>query len=254
MSLLDKVDDMLVGTVASEEHQETVLKSVREAVEYYQPRIERRTGHDLGDVEVKPESAFIDDLIGETYKEFEEDLENTTDNSDTGLYNQFKKIAMRGALKGVKPLGKALYAMRRNPSRSMFTHMKTKDIYVPFGPIQTNHDLVQGDRIQKPEETTVHELSHILWFTIGDNDSMMESRRNNPRTFETWKEGFAEYCARHEFENILPDTVRHGDDPRYEREANLVKNVIQREGDILLDIPNRWYELHEKHNDLYDKV
>lgn len=241
-----RVNEIVLGDVASEEEKQNVLGEMRRCVDQYKGYVEDRLDVDLSRVEVKDDSELVDDVAGKYHREATSSMYKSAWRHGRlpNAYDKAKANAKSGMIELLKPVGRALRKLRRDPKQQFNANPLTKNIYVPFGFNQEIAEQYGDGRLDNIEADTIHELTHVAWFEKSDMNFLDARRQYGARAQEAWHEGFAaEYCVQHAFDDLVSTSPTNA----YEDHLRFMEEVIQREGrNIITDIPNDWTRLHEK--------
>lgn len=221
-----------------EKDKEAYLDRVREAVDHYSPMIESRTGISLGDINVKD------------MREYKEKIRT----------NARDLASSRGSLSTltnyvIPSIGAGLIYPFLSASALMKTD--TPNIYVAAN-FWASLNQLSG---VGPDQPVVHELTHVLWDTLGGyNSSNIQSdmvcvyKKRNIKAQITllkkmirlgeWNEGFATYGDGTWFADFYPTGIKTTTlSGRYKRGQKLVKHLVERHGEqVLFQIPLKWEE------------
>lgn len=233
MNLLKLLKIHQIYLPASKKERESYLERVRTAVDRYKPKIEERTGANLGEILVKD------------YKDILYEIDDTQDDSKSLQHylqngNLFEKVAAYSSM-GVAHLIRMVVGLRSNMK---YLHLRLKDhssIYINFGLLPKGERILEEMAgIDATERDTVHELSHALWYALGGEKTYDKNEM-------TWNEGFATYCELDWFRDLYPDGYFIPRPNLFTHEGEYIdgrkkiENLVQEYGEeILLRIPSEW--------------
>lgn len=228
----------------TEKEKQAYLARAEDKVKLYQPKIEEKTGVELGKVYVLPYMLDIYQKIYQSYNFVCNEL-RTERKKDISKIEEFFRdaidftaIASLMAYKGTSKIIGGYF-------RQQHTAMAAREdcLLVPFGFVtKIGLDLERNNIANYFDTTIVHELSHILWNKIenqGSNRRLVDYREIG--------EGFATYCETTYFAELYPK----GQDNQiatlpklYMDGKKKIEQLVANYGEkILLEIPNRWPEL-----------
>jgi tetratricopeptide (TPR) repeat protein len=209
-----------------------VLGLYRCAVRDYQPRIEQRTGVQLGTISVRD------------FEELDVDfLSNVKSRRRTSLARLFPRAVREWSL---RQLQNHLASTRAGRGRACSACYYGNGIYVSF----SHHLCPPREYITS---NVVHELSHALWERV-EGVPLSHRRawtRRKRQKVQLLSEGFATYAERVYFLDVYPPCVRtilRQTPPEkgsiYDRGLRRVEELVQQHGpEIFLEIPKRWRDL-----------
>lgn len=214
--------------------REFFLGIYRSAVDFYQPRIERRTGVLLGSIAVRDYSRMHEDVMREFMQR------------GTWLTRIVRAIARRHYR---RLFAQALEKTYADQASKHIAAYRGSTIYVSFSCNAAHEESVAT--------TTVHELAHALWEKLeGIPLNMVREGRRRRDTQEADKyrllaEGFAMYAERTWFLDLYPLAIRRTvqqmeakADSVYSRGYQQVEQLVQDHGpQILTELPKRWRSL-----------
>lgn len=215
---------------ASKKERKGYLEKVRTAVDTYKPKIEERTGANLGEVLVKDYKDFLDEIDEqEGIRRLEDDFQYRN------LFERGIAYSAMGLIHLVRMGFGLTFSMR---------HLHLKDhssIYVNFSLLPRAARILQEvTRMDATEMETVHELSHELWYALG-------GEKTSDKNGRIWNEGFATYCELDWFRDIYPDGcfIPKSDlftsGKVYTNGRKKIENLVQECGEeVLLKIPSEW--------------
>jgi hypothetical protein len=212
------------------------LSIYRLAVDYYKPRIEKRSGVSLGDIAVWE----FEKLPGHEMAEI------SRQKSRWLPYVLWRLLHGKRLSKYAEQLARSNAIAGRRYTACYFR----RAIYVSF-----------ASGVQHEEEvatTVVHELSHALWETLSgvpfhaQPSGTERLRPKDRRILKLLIEGFAVYCEKAWFLDLYPGHLRESVQKRklipdsvYERGFLQVNRLVEKYGsEIVLEIPKRWHELN----------
>jgi hypothetical protein len=217
------------------------LALYRSAIDFYKPRIEKRTGVALGDISAWDYSCL--------HQHVSEDHANL---ASSWLVRLLRSLVLRRRpLRYAKVIETTFATGACNCAATYYRGA----IYVSFSSGTPHEEAVAA--------ITVHELSHALWERIeGDHldAKYMNTTRLSGADHERYKlfvEGYATYAERIWFADLYPACFRgRGGAGRavmhssllpgsvYQRGLNRIEGLVQQHGpQILLEIPKLWQRL-----------
>jgi hypothetical protein len=221
-----------MSTQLTEADNQFFLGLYRQAVAFYQPKIEKRTGVSLGKIDVwdyrQLDQHFVSDLKRGKYP---------------WLVGFVRATALRSRLRKVSEHLKATHA---NRARNCCASYYKSAIYVSFSVDIRRH--VEGIAL-----TAVHELSHALW-EKHEGIPLHEKRSGTMADQEKFRllvEGFATYAERIWFVDLYPQCVKetmpyvqYDKASIHFRGLQRVQELVNQSGpQVLLEIPKRWRSL-----------
>lgn len=228
----------------SKRKKEELFSLAREKVRYYQPRMEERTGVKMGKFKVKDLSEYpydysLNDIAHEVCR--------------SGNNSSRRRIEMSHALQlTLARVPMEIIRLFLAPQAKYYD----RAIYFPFGLMNRLENVSSRTREKNIDLIVVHELSHGLWDKINRNfngglEELDDKIVREFRSYNTWSEGFATYCHEVEFFDIYPEDVKANVSAKvgmtYPKARETVERAIAKYGkSILLEIPNRWRELHKE--------
>ena len=237
---------VLVGILPlTEKQKKDYVERVEEKRDFYQPLIEDKTGVKLGNVFVLPNRLAVKQDIYEMYTqlsdlELNKALAKTKSPTEKRISNVLLPFL---AIPPAMIIGSImLYHGERTEQK---VSLSTKDgcIRVPLG--YRKKQMLFCEKIGSPstlDELVVHELSHILWDKLENNNKLQKL----PSLEIT--EGFATYCQESFFADLYPkdyqlNTVEFGS-PVYDSGKKKIEELVAKYGEnVLLKIPNNWQRL-----------
>jgi hypothetical protein len=201
------------------------------AVSEYKPKIEQRTGVEIGDIEIKD--------FGELDRDRMQELEQAR---QPFLRRLLRRSAIKAWLKEYREAFAATHSERANSCVACY---RNNCIYVSFAPGVEYHEF--GIVF-----TTIHELTHALWERI--EGKPLHSRRDVSNTeqdkFCLLVEGYSTYAENSWFLDMYPQSVKRDrwrarptPGSLHERGMLRVTELVKHHGSqILLEIPRRWRE------------
>lgn len=236
----------------SEKQKQAYLTRIEDKVRIYQPKIEQKTGINLGKIHVLPNMLHCYQHIYNAYYK----LANAQDFPEY-FKIPFKTEAQQESvvqLAKVLAIPLTLIFMPVIAAGAKFmdhvAYLAAKDdcVLVPLG-IQTRQELSYekfGKNIHL-DEKVVHELSHILWNRIEDSSGY--AQRDFSLISDTWAEGFATYCHEEYFSDLYPRGYSVDKElvaGIYKKGKDRVQQVVNRYGIKALGvIPTQWQEFEE---------
>ena len=213
----------------TEADNEFFLGLYRNAVSFYQPKIERRTAVSLGKISVRDFRQFDQDKTCDYEQE-----------TSPGFFPLFKRARIKAQLRKWREHLKSTYEER---ARACMAAYYRSAIYVSFSQDIRYHE--EGIAL-----TTIHELSHALWETIEGEllDRPRAGTRADWEKFRLLVEGYATYADQVWFLDLYPacvrNTVNYAPPPRgsvhFQGLQNIRELVKKFGSQILLEIPKRW--------------
>jgi hypothetical protein len=206
--------------------QQFLLSIFSLAVDYYQPRIEQRTGTELGPISVWEHAKLQQHQI-EYYR---------------------KSLGFVRALFCSRKIQQYCDAVRQfaeDQSRNVWACYYRNAIYISFSTGVDHDDWIA--------EIVVHELAHALWEKLGGPTSsecakLPETERKQVRLLA---EGFATFAQSIWFRDLYPLYARIDvgyswwrRDSVYEQGIQKIRQIVKDRGSkVFLEIPSRWHEL-----------
>jgi len=222
------------GMPGTDAEREFFLRLYQSAVDFYKPRIEKRTGVALGRIAVWDHSQLHRDVL--------KVLRRQTGPRVVGF---FRSLALRRRLRRYSQTIAAEYA---DHARACAARYFRNAVYVSFDS-NTAHE--QGLAMN-----AVHELAHVLWERLEGEplDAKWLTGRLAEKGMEEFRvlvEGYATYAERIWFLDLYPiglrqDVQRSPLDPASIRSRGLrrVQELVEQHGpEILLKIPQQWRDL-----------
>jgi hypothetical protein len=211
----------------TEAENEFLLGVYRSAVDYYQPRIEKRTGVLLGKIRVWDHRQLDQHMMCNLERRL-------------GFLDRF---VLRRRLRKISQNLKSRYAERAQHCPAFYYRSA---IYVSFSVDVRCHE--EGLAV-----TAVHELSHGLWERLEGKplDEIRSCRKAKQEKFELLIEGYATYAQHVWFSDLYPECVKRmlphwGWDRAsiHFRGLRRIQELVEQFGpQILLKIPKRWRRL-----------
>lgn len=217
--------------------REDFLDKVRDRVDFYKPKIEERCNLNLGEVKVKDNSEFIDDVLyGANGLAWKDTLERGWRSGRVPSKTDFMFSYSTAAF--AELLMKFPIFLYNSFSGAEMRYFNST-IYVPFYFMNRFMDASFIGRIRTLDHTVVHELSHSVWYKIEPD----KYRDQNGR--RVWFEGFATYCEDEYFSDLYQDGTERLSDrflPKlYIRGKKQIEELVEQHGsDIVLEIPKKW--------------
>jgi Clp amino terminal domain, pathogenicity island component len=219
----------------NEAEREFFLSLYRSAVAYYKPKIEQRTGIQLGNISVLDYSVL-----------YQHKIEEYTEKVKPGMRGLIKSLLFRRSLRRYRERAASAYAKR---SHELSASYYRNAIYVSFESGTPHEEAVAL--------LAVHELSHALWERIAGEPIDQQwaiAARTNAEELEKYNlfiEGFATYAERVWFRDFYPSSMKHILDTWrlktgsvYLRGCRKIEMLVDKLGtEILLKIPKQWREL-----------
>jgi hypothetical protein len=219
----------------SKQFKEKHLDQIKARVANYQPKIEERTGINLGNIEVLDKREMSDELIREMIGEDflnEESLAKKLSIPPEIYY--FPKYAIISPL--IRVLNKIHY------DKAVMGYCDSK-IYVDLNKRLRNQFLGLNPSADDDYDV-VHELSHGLWEKL--RDSSIQNDFEESKRELVWNEGFASYCEYRYFKDLLPfrgDSQEPQEGTIYYEGFKKVEETLALNGkEILITLPKRWRE------------
>lgn len=244
--------------------------------DFYQPKIEEKTGVDLGDVKVKK---YVDKIDGIYYDRMQEEIEkHMKPNIDSPLGLNYLELLLKKtpndlwmidlSFRIIFPLVKSLLEFQ-NQMISGLTY-ENNSIYIPTG---WSHRFVHYVYKEKWDSVIVHELSHCLWDKISNSsskDELVKMKNKEGKIFTKWIEGFASYCEHDYFFDLYKEKVKeikrellpeelsvftkslffknsHLQLGVYTEGRKKIKEVVDNYGlEAVLEVPKRWEEFEKE--------
>jgi hypothetical protein len=213
--------------------REFLLAVYRRAVDFCQPKIEKRTGVALGRIEVRDCAEFHQHVADELERRYWLPI------------RMFRRLFLRQRVREVSQRLAATYAeSARNCSAVYYGGA----IYVSFMGGTAHEDAMAI--------VVMHELSHALWERLEGKPLVwgLRARKGNAadrERFDLLSEGSASYAERIWFVDLYPPSARdvlarwklQPDSPR-SKGLHRVQQLVEEHGPgILLEIPKRWRSL-----------
>jgi ClpA/ClpB-like protein len=222
-------DISLIGA----EH-EFFLGMYRSAVDFYKPRIEKRTGVQLGSIAVWD------------YARMHEHVTHEFMRRSPWFIRIVRSLVLR---RRFRAYAQAIEAANANNASKCCAAYRGCAIYVSFGSNTPHEDAIAS--------TTVHELAHAVWEKLEGRPLNMSrvgrKRRGSQEVnkYQLFVEGFATYAERIWFLDLYPVSIRRTVqdmqsrlDSVYFRGCQQIEQLVQNHGPkILLEIPKRWRSL-----------
>jgi hypothetical protein len=198
----------------------------RAAVEYYQPRIEEKTGITLGDIQVFDYSCLADEYIKQR---------------SNSIFSRIVRSLISRPVP--KEAVERIRACCMEKSKKCIATYRSNGIYVSFGS-EVHHE-------ENIATTVVHELAHALWEKLAPRPLTWNPPKPEQEKYQEFVEGFAVYAERIWFLDIYPADVRRSvrslpnySDTVYRNGLATIKQVVAKNGQqVLPQIPARWREL-----------
>jgi hypothetical protein len=192
----------------------------RSAVDFYQPRIEKKTGVLLGKIGIWDYSQL-----------------QLHEESSHRLIRALRRFLPRARREDPIAKNKAVYDEWASKCSASYY---ANGIYISFSSGTAHEEAIAA--------VVVHELAHALWERLATKPLSWMPRPKYREKYCLLVEGFATYAERVWFIDLYPVSVRHGIkqaqyDPKgiHYRGMRMVEALVQREGpQILFDIPKRW--------------
>jgi hypothetical protein len=207
-------------------HREFFLGIYRSAVDFYKPRIEKKTGVSLGDIAV-------------------------WDSSRMPEYT-FRRRMRRWLVRALRQLIRQAYPQFRSAAddteesewaRKCSAAYYNNGIYISFRSGTVHEEAIAA--------VVVHELAHALWERVAAKPLTWQPDVKVLEKYALFVEGFATYAERVWFLDLYPLSVRSGVINAYYnhkgvhyRGMRLVERLVREKGsEILLEIPKQWRNL-----------
>ncbi len=198
----------------------------RAAVDYYKPRIEKKTGVALGDIAVWDYSCFQTHVLKQQC-------------------GSWLLRAMRGLLfrRRIDRHAEAVRAVFDEWASKCSATYYRKGIYISFSSGTAHEDAVAA--------VVVHELAHALWERIAVRPLTWRPKAQYVEKYALFVEGFATYAEKVWFLDLYPITVRsvvqkEQLDPRgvHYRGLRRIEEIVRQKGpQIVPQIPKKWQSL-----------
>jgi hypothetical protein len=236
----DILEEIYLASIPTpEKKREAFMDRVREKVNYYQPRIEKKCGVSLGKVKVKDNKELLSDFVCNNahINALRLAWKNGRVPTELDYTRGFIKAKM---IASSLTLMDALFI-------AYFKHYNNT-IYVPFNYMNRLMDIDFEERAKGIDYGVVHELSHTLWNKL-DGRGLFGKEINSRKEFKEgrrWMEGFATYCCEDYFADLYTEETKIGSPlPRlYKEGKEKIKGAVAKHGEeILLKIPKVWREL-----------
>jgi hypothetical protein len=213
----------------TEADNEFFLGLYRNAVSFYQPRIEKRTGVRLGEISVRD------------YRQFDQDKMHDVELTRyPWLFRVFKRSVIKARLQQWREYLESTQSERASACMASYYR---NTVYVSFSKDIRYHE--EGIAF-----ATIHELSHALWERL-EGMPLEKPRAGTASDREKFRlliEGYATYAEQIWFLDLYPESVkkivRYAQPDRgtvyflgMQRIQELVKEFGSR---ILLELPKRW--------------
>jgi hypothetical protein len=215
----------------SEADKQFFVRMYQSAVDFYEPKIEKRTGVRLGEIVVWEHSLLHQHVLRELKWR-----------SSPWFVGIFRSIIMRRRLRANSPTLAADYADRAR--KCALAYFKN-GIYVSFTSDTAHEHMVASG--------AVHELSHALWERLEEerldekwlHGRLAEAEREK---FHLLSEGYASYAERVWFLDLYPFDVRKSvrrsrlnPESVHYKGFRRVQELVKEQGvGILMDMPKRW--------------
>jgi Clp amino terminal domain, pathogenicity island component len=217
------------------------LALYKSAVTFYKPRIEAKTGVELGKIAVWDHSCLAEHVLANRRARIS--------SRKTGF---IERLFLRDRVRHLAETIQPFYEQRAAECVAAYYRGA---IYVSFVGETAHEHLIAS--------TTVHEISHALWERIAEEE--FEGTRAKARiagTVEEQKcslfvEGFASYAELIRFLDVYPPQIRdliqqyrHLPESPHARGLRHVKRLIKEFGpDLFLEIPKKWRTLPMPENE-----
>lgn len=209
-----------------------ILGLYRYAVDFYQPKIEDRTGVRLGNILVRNFNQYNEDRLNELR---------------AYPFPWYVRLFRRGKIRRWLRRWQEYYESTLSDRESLVMACYWQDkIYVSFATGTRSHE--HGLAF-----CTVHELAHALWERIAGERIQATQRKagESQEKLRMFAEGFAAYAETTWFRDLYPSRLRKSASQVhstpgtvYYRGRIRVAKLVKEHGDeILFDIPKRWREL-----------
>lgn len=218
--------------------KQSKIDKIRRIVDYFQPRIEEKTGVLLGEIKVRDSRYITSDIYPMIKGTITQIIES---HKVTGITKDIIELA--GNTIG-KPLFSAFNKLHISNAEMMACPFNNT-IYLPFG-FKGKMNFYQDKRFYwvLDNQIVAHELGHILWSKLNLNEKPTFLNGAFDKDYLSWSEGFATFCEQEYFENLYP----YGSPPK-KRDWNRIYAVgrekVRRVYDIggeaaLKTIPKEW--------------
>ena len=243
MKLLETFSELVKQTYGlffptSKDKREEFLQKVREKVDYYQPKIEERCNISIGDVKVKDNCEWNNDVLyGVGGIAWKHSIESAWKKGR--VPNKFDFI-LHYSVAGLTELLLKFPIFMYNTFVGAEMRHHNHTIYVPFYYVNRLTDFLSKSRIRYLDYFVVHELSHSVWDELSGGQEYPLFERG-------WIEGFTTYCADIHFADLYPEGMKKFSDsdlPKlYVNGRKKIEELVNKYGnEIVLEIPSRWKE------------
>ena len=205
-------------------------------LDFYQPKIEERTGVSLGKIEIRDRKDLCKDAIRDHVIEavFTEGPLISPIPPEIAILAPYELI--------INPIAKILSGLS---GLTTLMNYNNHGIYINFN-LGRKIDLFWFNKRQIEDVGIVHELCHELWKRL--EKQPYKSQEGSMTEYRIWNEGFATYCSEVAFRQIYPRGISYN--PSYEgiylKGLNLVRDLVAKQGpEVLMKIPTNWKSLQE---------
>jgi hypothetical protein len=206
-------------------------------LDFYQPKIEERTGVSLGKIEIRDRKDLCKDAIRDHVIEavFTEGPLISPIPPEIAILAPYELI--------INPIAKILSGLS---GLTTLMNYNNHGIYINFN-LGRKIDLFWFNKRQIEDVGIVHELCHELWKRL--EKQPYKSQEGSMTEYRIWNEGFATYCSEVAFKDFYPEGTRRIETyPRIYTEglARIIQLVNQHGNQILKDIPKDWREFSKQ--------
>ncbi len=259
------------------------INYLTELKDFYQPKIEEKTGVNLKDVEVKRYSRRIDDVYYDQINEILNKMKSHNYSleimkSPTEIFNikRFFSEKNPNSLNAFNlafiigfPFFKTIVELQNQlHSGAVYSN---SSIYIPTG---WSHRVAHYVFKEPWDSVMIHELSHCLWDKISNtncHNELVERKGKDEEIFKEWAEGFASYCEHNYFFDLYKDKIKEMEDKdlsskelesftkkislknsnfqsgRYSKGRKRIEKVVENYGlEAVLEVPKKWQEFEKE--------
>jgi hypothetical protein len=207
-----------------EAERDFFLGLYRSAVDFYKPRLEKKTGIALGDIAVRDYTCMLDDALRQ-----EQSRHSSVRFVRQFLFRKRPRFDMKAVTAGFDESAKNCCAAYRQ-----------RAIYISFRSGTAHEEAIAP--------AVVHELAHALWEKLAARPLTWRPKAKLMERYSLLVEGFATYAEQVWFLELYPisirTTVRQSQlDPNgiHFRGFRWIEQLVQEHGaQILMKIPKRW--------------
>jgi hypothetical protein len=207
-----------------EAERDFFLGLYRSAVDFYKPRIEKKTGVALGDIAVRDYTCMLDDALRQ-------------EQSQLWGVRFVRQFLFR---KRPRFNMEALTAAFDESAKNCCAAYRRSAIYVSFRSGTAHEEAIAP--------TVVHELAHALWEKLAARPLTWRPKAKLRERYGLLVEGFATYAEQVWFLDLYPNSIRRTVqqsqlDPNgiHDRGFRWIEQLVQEHGaQILMKIPKRW--------------